>query len=483
MRNKSLLLFLILCVQQLLANNCLNEDETEFLQVLINTNPSSFKEAGWSFDNDFTDWKGLTVSNCSITAINLLKIRAREIPNEIVYLQNLESIKIPFDDRISRNLFSLPKLTTLHIEGYSLPKKTLVLFHRLKNLKHLKLKVAFKTIPKELLMLSNLEYLDLSENYLESLSDEIHKLTKLKHIDLSRNTYLKGELNLFNAFENLRYLNLAKTRISGWFVPSSKHLSHLDLSDIDMRYGNLDISKTKNIKTLKIRKVGIKEIKGISLQSQLKIVDLSDNFLTDTKEFSLENSTQIDSLNISKNDFTSIPKLGNSPNYVNISSNPIFSIQKEDFNQIKNTITLDMSFMSLDVLPEAIAQLKKCTTLNISNNNLTELPKVLSELTQLEKLDIRRNKLAKLSFILPNLKELVIGRNNFSEVPLTVFQHLKLETFYIDGFELKSVPKDFLKLKSLKDLYVPFYGDNDEVLCDFKKRGIAFKSMYYDCKN
>ncbi len=479
---KILFFILILCIQQIQGVNCLNEDENEFLQELITTNTKKLNEIGWSFDNDFSEWKGLVVKDCTITEIDLSDINIREIPNTIVYLQNLEVLKIDVYREISRNLFSLPKLKTLHVKWGSYIKKVLPFFYRLKSLKSLKLDAGLNEFTPEILELSNLESLDLSNNYIEEIPNEIRNLSKLKHINLSNNKYLKGSLEIFNFFNELRYLNLENTKISGGYTSISENLKYLNLSSVNMKYGVLDISKSRNIEVLKVRKAQLKKIKGFQYQKKLKIVDISNNFISSNDDFKLKECKQLDSLNLSKNELTSIPDLGNPPAYINLSSNPIFSLSIKDYKNIAGSKYIDLSFMSIDKFSSGIQILNSCESLNLSYNNLKELPKELEGFKNLKSLNVRRNKISKFSLILPSLKELILVQNLFTEIPVAVFENKNLEVFYIGDFELKEVPHQFLELKHLKDLYVPFTGENDEVLCKLKKKGLLFENMYIECK-
>ncbi len=479
---KLLFIVFILCIQQIQGVNCLSEEENEFLQELITTNTKRLNEIGWSFENDFSKWEGLIVKDCTIISIDLSKVNIREIPNTIAYLQNLEILKVDVYREISRNLFSLPKLKILHIEGGSTIKKVLPVFYRLKNLKSLKLEAGLKDITGEILELTNLEYLDLSKNYIEEVPQEIMNLSKLKYINLSDNKYLKGSLEIFNAFNELSYLNLENTKISGGYTNASKSLKYLNLSNINMEYGILDISKSSILEVLKVKKAQLKRIKGFQYQKKLKIVDISNNFISSDKSFTFKQCKQLDSLNFSKNELTSIPGLGSSPTYVNLSSNPIFSLSTKDYKNLAGSKSIDLSFMSIDEFSSDIQLLNDCESLNLSYNNLKELPKELISFKKLKSLDVRKNKLTKFSLVLPNLKELILVQNSFTGIPVAVFENKNLEVFYIGDFELKQVPHQFLELKHLKDLYVPFVGENDEVLCKLKKKGILLKHMYVECK-
>ncbi len=479
---KLLFIVFVLCIQQIQGINCLSEEEKEFLEELIATNTKRLNEIGWSFNNDFSKWEGLIVKDCTITSIDLSKVNIREIPNTIAYLQNLESLKVDVYREISRNLFSLPKLKTLHIEGGNSIKKVLPVFYRLKSLKSLKLETGLKDITGEILELVNLEYLDLSKNYIEEVPHEILNLSKLKYINLSNNKYLKGSLEIFNGFNELSYLNLENTKISGGYINASENLKYLNLSNINMKYGVLDISKSSILEVLKVKKAELKSIKGFQYQKKLKIVDISNNFLSSNDNFTFKQCKQLDSLNFSKNELTSIPDLGNPPEYINLSSNPIFSFSTKDYKNLAGVKSIDLSFMSMDKLSSDIQILNSCESLNLSNNNLKELPKELISFKKLKSLDLRKNQLSEFSLVLPNLKELILVQNSFLKIPTTIFENKNLEVFYIGDFELKKVPLQFLELKNLKDLYVPFVGENDEVLCKLKKKGMVFKHMYIECK-
>ncbi|MEG3955134.1 leucine-rich repeat domain-containing protein, partial [Microcoleus sp. herbarium2] len=58
--------------------------------------------------------------------------------------------------------------------------------------------------------------------------------------------------------------------------------------------------------------------------------------------------------------------------------------------------TLDLSYMELTELPEAIASLTQLQQLDLCNNQLTELPEAISSLTQLRQLYLSYNQLREL---------------------------------------------------------------------------------------
>ena len=503
---KNLLLILIIFTQQLFANNCLDLDEKEFLTDLIAQNPSRLIELGWSFDNDIKQWKGIKFKNCSIIEIDLTDIYIKDIPNSIIYAKNLKVLKVKIGRKISRNLFNLQYLETLHINDFYDIEDVFPFFERLQSLKELKLNTHLSQFPNAIFKLKNLEYLDLAHNNIKDMPEDITRLKNLKHLDISDNEYLKGRLDDFYEFEDLNYLNIENTKLSGNLITNSENLNYLNASNVNLNYSTVNISKSSNLEIIKLKDSKLKELVGLKNQSALKVIDFTNNLFNTNESFTFKNCKTLDSVNLSKNSLIAIPEFGNYPNYVNLSSNPIFDLTTEDFKKLSGVKSVDLSFLvmervskdiiylkncevlslesnKLETLPEEIAKLKTLLNLNLNNNNLKALPKVINQLQSLSILNVQGNNLSEFLMESSNLKELNLIENNFSKIPEAIYGNTNLEVFYINNFELNKVPQEFLNFKNLRALYLPFEGYTDPVLCALEKRNVNIEQMYIECKN
>ncbi|GER39533.1 leucine-rich repeat protein kinase family protein [Striga asiatica] len=88
--------------------------------------------------------------------------------------------------------------------------------------------------------LSNLIYLDLSENQLSGeffFFTGLNHARNLKHLNLAFNRFAKQELTQIDTLENLEYLNLSSTNLFGQIPSSMSRLSHLTI--LDLSHNNL----------------------------------------------------------------------------------------------------------------------------------------------------------------------------------------------------------------------------------------------------
>jgi len=448
-------------------SNCISDEEKEFLHELLNNNPK-LEELGWAKDSDISQWKGVVIRDCSIISFDLSGFYLKELPNSIFYLNNLEILKV---NKLSRNVFSLPKLRVLHLRGVDI-KKSVDLFSRLKSLKELKISdVYFKEFPEQILKLKELERLDFSNNSIETISKDIIQLQKLKYLSLRNNKYLQADISSLQSLSQLEHLDLSNTKMFGEYVCSSPHLKYLNLSNVELF--NLNISKTNKLEVLKLKGCNLNAVLGIENQKALKSLNINNNYI---HSINVKELIKLDSIDIGKNEFSRVPLFSKQKiAYLNVSSNPIFSFSEGDYKVLQKVKTLDLSYMSID----EIQSLSNCESLNLSNNFLKKIS--FNSQGRLKYLDISANKLKEFSFISDNLNSLNLIDNEFDEIPLSIFECKNLQSFFINNFELKKVPKELIKLEKLQELYLPFYENYDDVLCELKNRGVVLK-MYVDCE-
>ncbi|WP_324026331.1 hypothetical protein QSV08_02630 [Maribacter sp. BPC-D8] len=501
---KKIFLILLLISHQFCAG-CISDNEKEFLQDLITEN-SKLAKLGWSFDNDYKQWKGLVIEDCKITTLDLSNFNLSSLPNSIIYLSNLETLKLSglkIHEMMSRNLFGLKKLKKLHLKEVYL-KKVIHLFGRLENLKELKIIKSYinsSEIPIEFLALKELESIDFSENNFKKIPSKILELKKLKYISFKDNKYLEGDISLFNSLTQLEYLDFSNTAITGTYTPLSVNLKYLNLSNPGWSL-NVDISNINKLEVLKLEKCKLKALTGIEKQEQLTSLNIKDNYFSG---LNVSNFIRLDSINISKNELVNLPLFPKKTiAYLNFSSNPVFEFTEQDFKVLSKVKSLDLSNMILSNLPITIKNLKKCEVLNLSNNKLEVLPKEINNLQSLKKLnlsknelhnlainglvnltslDLRENNLSEFNLKLKHLKKLNLLDNSFTKIPDIIYSYEDLECFMINDFTLKQVPEKVLSFKKMKEFYVPFEGYHDDVLCKLKARGVIVNNYNLVCNN
>lgn len=171
----------------------------------------------------------------------------------------------------------------------------------------------------------------------------------------------------------------------------SKHITKLDLSNLELTEFPKEILSLKNLKKLNLSNNKIKSIpKEIETSKRLESLDLSNNEIT--------------------NFYSKICML-KKLKFLNLNN-----------NKIKN-------------IPIQINNLTGLEKLQIANNKLSKLPESFSEIK--------------------NLKELNLSRNYFEQFPLSIIQLKSLEKLWINHLPLKKFPKQKIisNLINLKCIY------------------------------
>ncbi|OAY52773.1 hypothetical protein MANES_04G110000v8 [Manihot esculenta] len=146
---------------------------------------------------------------------------------------------------------------------------------------------------QELSKLKNLEYLDVSENYIKSplpIQDfkNISKLSKLKYMDLSWNAFNTDLFSFSNIFSSVEILDLYGNSLRGPLLYR-------------------DIVRLKNLTMLNLGRSGLngtQPIQSLCSLTRLQELDLSYNFFGDNLLPCFQNLTSLRFLDLSYNQFT-----------------------------------------------------------------------------------------------------------------------------------------------------------------------------------
>jgi Leucine-rich repeat (LRR) protein len=116
---------------------------------------------------------------------------------------------------------------------------------------------------------------------------------------------------------------------------------------------------------------------------------------------------------------------------------------------------LDLSYLKLRTLPEAIGRLTQLTALNLSANQLSTLPESIGQLTQLQELNLSDNQLSKLPEAigrLSQLQALKLYGNHLSELPESIGRLSQLEELNLSDNQLSTLPGAIGQLSRLQTL-------------------------------
>lgn len=285
--------------------------------------------------------------------INGFQFQRNDSPSLINDVKDLEYLDLSYNyfrkNRYSTDIiFNLNKLRYLDLSN-CIFEQNLIFKRSLSELISLKLNsIRINNYPESIRILSNLEYLDLSNNPELQIQDTIYKFSKLKKLNIA---YCKLNVDSIN-FDDLIHLE-------------DLNISSLGLSKIPDSIKNLI-----GLKSLDISHNDIRVIPSfIYSLSNLMYLDLSDN--------------KISSLS---NDISNLKNL----KHINLNFN-VITILPDNFSNLKDLNSCGLVNNQLRVLPKDFNQLDKLESLYLTNNKLEQFPQNIKELKNLNKLFISDN--------------------------------------------------------------------------------------------
>ena len=335
--------------------------------------PKWKRSDNWLTDKPLDDWRGVTAGGDGVvTGLELgggggggytaNKLRG-EIPREIAYLSELESLDLSCNYRlygfIPPEIGGLTKLRRLDLSLNSLSR----------------------SLPPEIGGLTKLETLDLSNNELSgSLPPELGCLAELKTLDLSHNK-LSGSLPPeIGRLTKLKKLNLGYNR----------DLDHNGLSgSVPPELGDLTKLKTLTLHGNALSGSLPPELGDLT---KLKTLDLHDNSLSGSAPPELGGLAELKKLDLSGNRLSGSlpPELGGLAKLktLDLSHNRLSGGLPPELGGLTKLKTLYLHDNSLSgSVPPELGGLAKLKTLDLSDNRLSGvLPPELGSLTKLEML-------------------------------------------------------------------------------------------------
>ncbi len=315
--------------------------------------------------------------------------------------------------------------------------------------------------------LSNLKFLDLSNNFISRFLSHCDKFKSVVSLNLYNNRLTTVDSHHFREFTNLKTLNMSKNRI--------------------VRINPNAFSKLNNLKELDLSKNFLNGYFNVSFISQahnLKFLDLSENSFMNIKPYFLNKLQSLETLRLDHNTLRAIKKFSfyglKKLEYLDLSSNKISIIESNSFyglsslkrlklnsNRLKildnsdvfNSIDLSVEYLNLNknllVKISAVKKFKSLIELHLYNNQI-DTDMNLKSSPQFEVLDLGKQFLNKenLKKILTDnikVKSLYLNNNLFTSIDTDSFKEIEMLKFLdLHNNKIHMLP---LKLiESLNDL-------------------------------
>ncbi|XP_051166849.1 PH domain leucine-rich repeat-containing protein phosphatase 2 isoform X2 [Leptopilina boulardi] len=325
------------------------------------------------------------------------------IPNSAVAFPAIEELMLGQNQlsNVNSNLNLLqrfPKLRTICLERNNLQK-----------------------IPWELLQLENLNILNLSDNKIEKIPPEICELVNLKELNLDRNE-IKELPEEVGELRHLKIISLAGNSISS--LPRFLKMRALAITDVLSKGDHGKMHKEEKNNHNNLQKVNLRNnhLKGsiiLGNYGNLTHLDVSENSI---EKLDISALQELRSVRCARNSLTELTVCGRNLVSLIAGNNKLKKLTIEPTPT--NLEHLDVSYNSLDSLPEWTPELPVLRALFASHNALTALPdRLLSQPSRLEVLHLPHNRLQALP---PprrplNIVHLTLQGNALTALPTSFF--------------------------------------------------------------
>jgi len=291
-----------------------------------------------------------------------------------------------------------------------------------------------------------LRKLDLSHNDIKSLNITIVKMEYLRELNLSHNKFV----TLQRLPKTITKLNVSS---NPWKLDEPHYESHRNTYLLSI------MTDLSTISHLSMSNCGLEEMpKVIQSYLDLKVVDLSENQISEIDGSVFNQFRYVSSLNLSNNKLASLPKQLRSLQHLldlNLSNNRLTEFSP-DFTILRALRRLDLSKNEIDTMPEDFGEMVSIRELNIADNKIEWLPsKQVDVLSSLRVLDASNNQINAMPIEYEHLKiqEINLSMNRLRDLP-TLRNFKTVRVLNLAENLIESIPESVEKMSMLKRLDV-----------------------------
>ena len=349
--------------------------------------------------------------------------------------------------------------------------------------------------------LPDIEFIDLSGNYINWWPDSFHNLKKLLaiHVNVEFNNCYLNSLPSSLCQANPSWIGLCGREAVDEIPPEK--LKEMLLDSHRFQIDNEIISLFNGLDSTVIFRINElpNNIGEFSNLTSLRIEFLTDTtlpesfqYLLNLKELELKGNLEELSNNfgnlINLTKLSIIGKLQTLPEsfsrlinleYLQINGNLQFL--PDDFNALNNLIELDLSNNNFSRVIHDLISLPRLKKLILQNNKISEHDE-LGELKTLNYLDLSNNKIEKISFRIAellNLNFLILSGNEIIKIPYELSKLKSLESLYISNNKIVNFPDFLITLPSIIELVL----DNNKISHIPNTIEIGNQLIYLNLKN
>lgn len=370
-------------------------------------------------------------SNCFNQAFNLLTVdlRSNKIKSPIEVVMFINNNKLTY--------LNLYENTITNIQDNAFIHNNLTFLNLGKN------KLSMDITEKKFIGLHNQTVFDLSNQNITGIRNDSFKFVGLVNLNLSRNYISVIENGSFSeAYASLSILDLSHN-IN---ISNINFLNNclLNLTELYLNNNSLTIipkSVFDNMKFLKTLDISMNKIITIEQNAlplnSLQYLNIGGNSMAGTLQSNIFSPGKflryldLSYFKLSKVDemaFVDLPVLTR----LNISHCTIRQFDSNNFKNMANMFSLDLSYNELSSFDVNSSSLCKCQSLYMNNNKLTDISKLLRNMTSLFYADLSNNEIQDLSTVsfskLPNLKVLHLSHNKIKTFNNPEINTLKILT-------------------------------------------------------